>query len=65
MIVESLMDAAKDNAVYRWDDGIVLIDPEKAKDQNYITTACPYRVICWKDVNLGEGRHLHVLAVRN
>jgi nitrate reductase beta subunit len=41
------IDAANDNAVYRRDDGIVLIDPEKAKGQNDIVAACPYRVIYW------------------
>ena len=41
------MEAAKDNAVFRRDDGIVLIDPEKAKGQDAIVVACPYRVIYW------------------
>lgn len=41
------MDAAKNGAVYRRDDGIVLIDPDKAKGQEAITAACPYRVIFW------------------
>jgi ferredoxin len=41
------MDAAKDGAVYRRDDGIVIIDPEKAKGQDAIAAACPYRVIFW------------------
>ena len=41
------MDAAKDGAVYRRDDGIVLIDPEKAVGQDAIAAACPYRVIFW------------------
>ncbi len=39
--------AAKDGAVYRRDDGIVIIDPEKAKGQEAIVNACPYRVIFW------------------
>lgn len=39
------MDAAKDGAVIRRDDGIVLIDPDKAKGQAAIAAACPYRVI--------------------
>lgn len=39
------MDAAKDGAVYRRDDGIVIIDPDKAKGQEAIAAACPYRVI--------------------
>ncbi|MGW8192675.1 MAG: 4Fe-4S dicluster domain-containing protein [Desulforhopalus sp.] len=41
------IDAAKDGAVYRRDDGIVIIDPEKAKGQEAIVYACPYRVIFW------------------
>ncbi len=41
------IDAAKDGAVYRRDDGIVIIDPEKAKGQEAIVNACPYRVIFW------------------
>jgi Fe-S-cluster-containing dehydrogenase component len=41
------MDASKDGAVYRRDDGIVLIDPEKAKGQTAIAAACPYRAIFW------------------
>jgi Fe-S-cluster-containing dehydrogenase component len=41
------VDASKDGAVYRRDDGIVLIDPEKAKGQDQIVASCPYRVISW------------------
>ncbi len=41
------IDAAKDGAVYRRDDGIVIIDPQKAKGQEAIVNACPYRVIFW------------------
>ncbi len=41
------MDAAKEGAVYRRPDGIVLIDPEKSQGQNAIVNACPYRVIYW------------------
>jgi Fe-S-cluster-containing dehydrogenase component len=41
------MDAAKDGAVYRRADGIVMIDPDKAKGQDAIVKACPYRVIYW------------------
>lgn len=41
------VDAAKDGAVYRRDDGVVIIDPEKAKGQDGIAAACPYRVIYW------------------
>ena len=39
--------AAKDGAVYRRDDGIVMIDPVKATGQDQIVAACPYRVISW------------------
>jgi len=41
------IDAAKDGAVYRRDDGIVIIDPVKAKGQEALVNACPYRVIFW------------------
>jgi len=34
-------------AVYRRDDGIVIIDPEKAKGVKEIVDACPYRVVSW------------------
>jgi len=40
-------DAAKNGAVYRRPDGIVIIDPEKAQGQGAIVNACPYRVIYW------------------
>ncbi len=39
--------AARDGAVYRRKDGIVMIDPVKAKGQQGIVNACPYRVIFW------------------
>jgi Fe-S-cluster-containing dehydrogenase component len=41
------IDAAADGAVYRRKDGIVLIDPDKAKGQKSIVNACPYRVVFW------------------
>jgi Fe-S-cluster-containing dehydrogenase component len=41
--------AAKDNAVYKRPDGIVIIDPEKAVGQKQIVSACPYRVIFWNE----------------
>jgi Fe-S-cluster-containing dehydrogenase component len=41
------IDAAADNAVYRRKDGIVIIDPVKAKGQKEIVNSCPYRVIWW------------------
>jgi ferredoxin len=41
--------AAKDGAVYKRDDGIVIIDPEKAKGQEDIVKACPYNAIWWNE----------------
>ena len=41
--------AAQDGAVYRRPDGIVIIDPVKAKGQKQIVNACPYRVIEWNE----------------
>jgi Fe-S-cluster-containing dehydrogenase component len=41
------MNVAADGAVYRREDGIVLIDPQKAKGQKDIVNTCPYRVIFW------------------
>jgi Fe-S-cluster-containing dehydrogenase component len=41
--------AAQNLAVYRRPDGIVVIDPQKAKGQKQIVTACPYRVIDWNE----------------
>jgi Fe-S-cluster-containing dehydrogenase component len=38
-----------DGAVYRRDDGIVLIDPVKAAGQKSIAAGCPYRVIFWNE----------------
>jgi Fe-S-cluster-containing dehydrogenase component len=42
------MQAAQNGAVYR-KDGIVIIDPVKAKGQKQIVTACAYRVIEWNE----------------
>lgn len=41
--------AARNGAVYRRPDGIIMIDPQKAKGQSQIVTACPYRVIEWNE----------------
>jgi Fe-S-cluster-containing dehydrogenase component len=41
--------AAQNEAVYRRGDGIILIDPLKAKGQKQIVNACPYRVIEWNE----------------
>lgn len=43
------IEAAKDRAVYKRDDGLVLIDPEKAKGQRAIVKACPYGAIWWNE----------------
>ncbi|MCF8024322.1 MAG: carboxypeptidase regulatory-like domain-containing protein [Desulfobacteraceae bacterium] len=49
------IDAAEDNAVYRRDDGIIVIDPEKAVGQKKIFEACPYGAIYWnEDKNLPQ-----------
>jgi tetrathionate reductase subunit B len=41
--------AAKDQAVYKRDDGIVIIDPVKSKGQKKVTQACPYHRIYWNE----------------
>jgi Fe-S-cluster-containing dehydrogenase component len=38
-----------DGAVYKRDDGLVIIDPVKAKGRNEIVASCPYDVIYWND----------------
>ncbi|MGB3713520.1 MAG: 4Fe-4S dicluster domain-containing protein [Candidatus Promineifilaceae bacterium] len=43
------MKEARNEAIYKRDDGIVIIDPEKAKGQKTIVDACPYGVIYWND----------------
>ena len=43
------MKAATGDAVYRRDDGLVIIDPVKAKGQKAIMKACPYNVVFWND----------------
>jgi Fe-S-cluster-containing dehydrogenase component len=35
------------NEIYKRDDGIVIIDPEKAKGKKEIVDACPYNAIVW------------------
>jgi Fe-S-cluster-containing dehydrogenase component len=40
--------AAQNGAIYH-KDGIVMIDPVKAKGQKQIVNACPYRVIEWNE----------------
>jgi Fe-S-cluster-containing dehydrogenase component len=43
------MKAAKDGAIKKRADGIVIIDPEKSKGQKAIVDACPYGAIYWND----------------
>lgn len=43
------IEAATGGAIYRRDDGIVLIDPDKAAGQRDLVVACPYRVIFWNE----------------
>jgi Fe-S-cluster-containing dehydrogenase component len=40
---------AQNKAVYRRPDGIIIIDPVKAKGQKQLISACPYRVIEWNE----------------
>lgn len=41
--------AAKDGSVYKRDDGIVIIDPQKAGGRKDIVGACPYGAIWWNE----------------
>lgn len=43
------MKAAKGGAVYKREDGLVIIDPEKADGQKAIAEACPYGAIYWNE----------------
>lgn len=43
------MKAAKDGAIKKREDGIVIIDQEKAKGQKQIVDACPYGAIWWNE----------------
>jgi len=43
------MKAAKNGAVTKRSDGIVLIDPDKAKGQRQIVDACPYEAVIWNE----------------
>lgn len=40
---------ARDGAVYKRPDGIVMIDPETAKGRKEIVETCPYRLIEWNE----------------
>ena len=37
------------DAIYKRKDGIVLIDPKKAKGKKELVASCPYRVIYWNE----------------
>ncbi len=41
--------AAKNGAVRKRDDGIVIIDPDKSKGQKQIAESCPYGAISWNE----------------
>jgi Fe-S-cluster-containing dehydrogenase component len=41
--------AAKDGAIYKRPDGIVVIDPVKSKGQKDVLKACPYGAITWNE----------------
>lgn len=43
------IEAAQNGAVTKRDDGIVLIDPVKAKGQKAIADACPYGAVKWNE----------------
>jgi Fe-S-cluster-containing dehydrogenase component len=43
------MRAATGGAVYRRDDGVILIDPEKAHGQRTLVASCPYGAIFWNE----------------
>jgi Fe-S-cluster-containing dehydrogenase component len=43
------MRAARNGAVVKRADGVVLIDPEKAKGQKQIAQACPYGAAVWNE----------------
>jgi len=41
--------AAREGAIYGRPDGIVMIDPLKAKGQRQVVQACPYHAIVWNE----------------
>lgn len=43
------MNAAENGAIYRRADGIVIIDPARAKGQKAIVQACPYGAVRWNE----------------
>jgi len=38
-----------EGAIHKRSDGIVIIDPEKARGRRYIVTSCPYGAIVWNE----------------
>jgi len=40
---------AQDGAIYKREDGIVIIDPVKAQGKKELLASCPYRVIYWNE----------------
>ncbi len=43
------MEKTKGKAIYKREDGIVIIDPQKAKGKKEIVESCPYGVIYWNE----------------
>lgn len=43
------VDAAGDGSIYKRTDGIVIIDPEKAKGRTDLVNSCPYGAIWWNE----------------
>jgi Fe-S-cluster-containing dehydrogenase component len=41
--------AARKGVVYKRDDGIVIINPEKARGQKHLAASCPYGAIWWNE----------------
>ena len=43
------LEAARDGAVCKRPDGIVIIDPERSRGQRQIVAACPYGAVSWNE----------------
>ena len=43
----ALLAIARDGDVYRREDGLIIIDPEKAKGRKDLAEACPYGAVYW------------------
>jgi len=43
------MKSAKDNAITKRGDGIVIFDPQRAKGQKDLVKSCPYGAVWWND----------------